>query len=168
VAGDLGDGTASPPHRLPSLTRDALALAREVRDGGGVVVAAGGCFDVVHAGHVHLLESARRLGDCLVVCLNSDRSVRRLKGPPRPIHPLADRIRVLQGLSCVDAVLAFDGDTPCEALQAIRPHLFVKGADHRDRPLPEREVLAGWDGRVVLLPVLEGRSTTGILRAAAG
>jgi len=166
VAGDPG-GEGSL-RWLPGISRDPVAFAARARADGRVVVAAGGCFDVLHAGHVHLLEGARRLGDCLIVCMNSDDSVRRRKGPPRPIHPLADRIRVVQGLGCVDAVLPFDEETPDAALRELRPHLFVKGADYADQALPEREVLAGWDGRVVLLPLLRGRSTTHILDAAAG
>ncbi len=135
--------------------------------GGPRVVATGGCFDVLHAGHVRLLETARRLGDELVVCLNGDPSVRRLKGPHRPINRVEDRAAVLRGLGCVDDVVVFHEDTPCEALRRIRPALFVKGGDYAGQPLPERDVLAEWGGRVVLLPVVPGRSTTRILHAAA-
>jgi D-beta-D-heptose 7-phosphate kinase / D-beta-D-heptose 1-phosphate adenosyltransferase len=131
------------------------------------VVATGGCFDVLHAGHVRLLQAARRLGDELVVCLNGDLSVRRLKGPHRPINRVEDRAEVLRGLGCVDEVVVFDEDTPCEALRQIRPALFVKGGEYTGRPLPERKVLAEWGGRIVLLPVVPGRSTTRILHAAA-
>lgn len=146
---------------------DPAALCTSVRAEGGTVVAAGGCFDVLHAGHVRLLESARRLGDCLVVCLNGDLSVRRLKGRHRPVNPVGDRRAVLAGLSCVDAVVVFDEDTPCAVLEQIRPHLFVKGADHVGSDIPEREVLARWGGRVVFVPLVSGRSTTRILQAAA-
>jgi rfaE bifunctional protein nucleotidyltransferase chain/domain/rfaE bifunctional protein kinase chain/domain len=134
---------------------------------GKRVVATGGCFDVLHAGHVRLLEAARRLGDELVVCLNGDLSVRRLKGPHRPINRVEDRAAVLRGLGCVDDVVVFEEDTPCQALRRVRPALFVKGDDYADRPLPERDVLAEWGGQVVLLPVVPGRSTTRILHAAA-
>jgi D-beta-D-heptose 7-phosphate kinase / D-beta-D-heptose 1-phosphate adenosyltransferase len=135
--------------------------------GGPRVVATGGCFDVLHAGHVRLLEAARRLGDELVVCLNGDLSVRRLKGLHRPINRVEDRAAVLRGLGCVDDVVVFDEDTPCDVLRRIRPALFVKGGDYTDQPLPEREVLAEWGGQVVLLPVVPGRSTTRIMHAAA-
>jgi D-beta-D-heptose 7-phosphate kinase/D-beta-D-heptose 1-phosphate adenosyltransferase len=164
-----GDGRGARPESGDGRVdrADALALARRVRQHGGIVVAAGGCFDVLHAGHVELLEAARRLGDCLVVCLNSDRSLRRLKGPRRPVNPQADRVAVLDGLACVDAVLVFDDDTPGEALTRLRPHLFVKGADHADRALPERDVLAVWGGRVVFLPLREGGSTSRIIRDCA-
>jgi D-beta-D-heptose 7-phosphate kinase / D-beta-D-heptose 1-phosphate adenosyltransferase len=134
---------------------------------GRRVVAAGGCFDVLHAGHVRLLEAARRLGDELVVCLNGDLSVRRLKGPHRPINPVEDRAAILRGLGCVDEVVVFEEDTPCAALRRIRPALFVKGGDYAGLPMPERTVLAEWGGRVVLLPAVPGRSTTRILHAAA-
>jgi rfaE bifunctional protein nucleotidyltransferase chain/domain len=131
------------------------------------VVAAGGCFDLLHAGHVRLLEAARALGDCLVVCLNSDESVRRLKGPGRPVVPQADRADVLRGLGCVDAVAIFAEDTPAAVLERLRPHLFVKGGDYGARDLPEAEVLARWGGQAVLVPYLEGRSTSGLLAAGA-
>ena len=145
---------------------DAIRAAAAVRRAGGVVVAAGGCFDVLHAGHVRLLEQARRLGDHLVVCLNGDRSVRRLKGAHRPLNTAADRAAVLRGLGCVDGVVTFDDDTPCAALRAIRPDLFVKGSDYEGLELAEREVMAEWGGQVVLLPVVDGHSTTQLIATA--
>lgn len=146
---------------------DPLALCAAVRATGGTVVAAGGCFDVLHAGHVRLLEGARLLGDCLVVCLNGDLSVRRLKGRHRPVNPVDDRRTVLAGLSCVDAVVVFDEDAPCAVLEHLRPHLFVKGADHAGGDIPERDVLSRWGGQVVFVPLVSGRSTTRILQAGA-
>jgi rfaE bifunctional protein nucleotidyltransferase chain/domain len=131
------------------------------------VVATGGCFDLLHAGHVATLEAARRLGDCLVVCLNSDASVRRLKGPHRPLAPAADRARVLRALGAVDAVTVFDEDTPLAVLDRIRPDIWVKGGDYTASALPETELLAGWGGEVVVVPYLEGRSTTRLAAAAA-
>jgi rfaE bifunctional protein nucleotidyltransferase chain/domain/rfaE bifunctional protein kinase chain/domain len=146
---------------------EALARIDAWHAAGVEVVAAGGCFDILHAGHVELLQSARRLGGALVVCVNSDLSVRRLKGRHRPVNGVADRVAVLRGLSCVDEVVVFDEDTPCAALGRIRPAVYVKGADYADRELPEAEVLADWGGRTVLLPLSPGRSTTGIIDAAA-
>jgi D-beta-D-heptose 7-phosphate kinase/D-beta-D-heptose 1-phosphate adenosyltransferase len=146
---------------------DAVALAARVRAAGGTVVATGGCFDLLHAGHVDSLRAARGLGDCLVVCLNSDDSVTRLKGPGRPVVPQADRARVLLALEHVDAVLVFDEDTPAEALRRLRPHVWAKGGDYSGADLPEAEVLAGWGGSAVVLPYLQGRSTTGLVRSAA-
>jgi rfaE bifunctional protein nucleotidyltransferase chain/domain len=144
----------------------APQIAERTRSNGGTVVAAGGCFDILHAGHVTLLSQARALGDCLVVCLNGDRSVRRLKGPGRPVNAVADRAAVLLGLGCVDAVEIFDEDTPAEALTRVRPHLFVKGSDYGGALLPEEPVLATWGGRVVLLAIVDGRSTTRIIQRA--
>jgi len=141
-------------------TVDGFALAEQVRARGGTVVAAGGCFDLLHAGHVRLLAQARALGDCLIVCLNSDQSVRRQKGPDRPVVPVADRAAVLQALASVDAVVVFEEDTPLAVLDRLRPHVFAKGADYAVSDLPEAELLAGWGGQAVVLPFLGGRSTT--------
>lgn len=137
-----------------------------VRARGGTVVATGGCFDLLHAGHVSTLEAARSLGDCLVVLLNSDASVRRLKGPDRPLVAQADRAAVLSALSCVDAVVVFDEDTPEAALERVRPHVFAKGGDYAVGDLPEAAAMARWGGQVVILPYLEGRSTTNLLSQA--
>ncbi|MFC4907178.1 D-glycero-beta-D-manno-heptose 1-phosphate adenylyltransferase [Actinomadura gamaensis] len=145
---------------------DAFEVAERTRRAGGTVVATGGCFDLLHAGHVSLLQQARRLGDCLVVCVNSDASVRRAKGPGRPVTTAADRTRVLRALSDVDATVVFDDDTPTALLERLRPDVWVKGADYADRELPEAATVRAWDGAVVLLPLLEGRSTTRILAAA--
>jgi rfaE bifunctional protein nucleotidyltransferase chain/domain/rfaE bifunctional protein kinase chain/domain len=144
----------------------AIALAESVRAAGGTVVATGGCFDLLHTGHVLTLQAARRLGDCLIVCLNSDASVRRLKGPDRPLVGEADRAAVLNALECVDAVLIFGEDTPGEALRALRPHLWVKGGDYEGKRLPEADVLEEWGGRAFVLPYLDGRSTTRLIEEA--
>jgi D-beta-D-heptose 7-phosphate kinase/D-beta-D-heptose 1-phosphate adenosyltransferase len=130
-------------------------------------VAAGGCFDLLHPGHLRTLEAARALGDCLIVCLNGDASVRRLKGPGRPVNPAADRARLLLGLSCVDAVTVFGEDTPVAALGTIRPQVFVKGGDYAGMEIAEADALATWGGRVVVLPLVAGRSTTRMIERAA-
>ncbi|MEU9206651.1 PfkB family carbohydrate kinase [Streptomyces sp. NPDC048415] len=153
--------TADPPGS------DAFAVAEHVRARGGTVVATGGCFDLLHAGHVGLLESARGIGDCLIVCLNSDASLTRLKGPGRPLNPVADRIRVLEALGSVDAVAVFDEDTPREVLSRLRPDVWVKGGDYSVQDLPEAEALRAWGGQAVVLPYLDGRSTTLLARRAA-
>ncbi|MER6301726.1 D-glycero-beta-D-manno-heptose 1-phosphate adenylyltransferase [Kitasatospora sp. NPDC001539] len=155
------------PAPEPGPHRDARALAEAVRARGGTVVATGGCFDLLHTGHVSLLEAARRLGDCLIVCLNSDASVRRLKGRGRPINPAADRARVLAGLSCVDAVVVFDEDGPQELLAGLRPHVWVKGGDYTVGTLPEAAVLRDWGGQAVVLPYVAGHSTTALAGRAA-
>ncbi|MQY06311.1 PfkB family carbohydrate kinase [Actinomadura macrotermitis] len=159
-----GDSPPAPSER----TADAFEVAERVRRGGGTVVATGGCFDLLHAGHVRLLEQARRLGDCLVVCVNSDASVRRRKGPTRPVSTVADRVRVLEALSDVDAALVFDEDTPGPLLERLRPDVWVKGADYAGAPLPEAGTVRAYGGEVVLLPLLEGRSTTRLLSSAKG
>jgi rfaE bifunctional protein nucleotidyltransferase chain/domain len=132
-----------------------------------IVVATGGCFDLLHAGHVAVLEAARRLGDSLVVLLNSDESVRRLKGPGRPLQTAADRAAVLLALGCVDAVEVFEEDTPIAALERLRPDIWAKGGDYSLATLPEAPVVACWDGQAVVLPYLEGRSTTRLVKEAA-
>ncbi|MFE7856899.1 D-glycero-beta-D-manno-heptose 1-phosphate adenylyltransferase [Streptomyces sp. NPDC057403] len=158
---------AAEESREDEPTDDALQAAARVRAAGGTVVAAGGCFDLLHAGHVALLQAARRTGDCLVVCVNSDASVRRRKGDGRPLVPEADRIRVLRALECVDAVAVFDEDTPERLLAELRPHIWAKGGDYARTRLPEASLVESWGGQVVLFPYLDGRSTTGLAQRAA-
>ncbi|WCN83601.1 PfkB family carbohydrate kinase [Micromonospora sp. LH3U1] len=149
-------------------------LLGEVRAAGGTVVATGGCFDLVHAGHVATLQAARQLGDCLIVCLNSDASVAGLKGPDRPVMSEGDRSRLLAALSCVDAVLIFDEPTPDAALSWVRPDIWVKGGDYATgggdaaATLPEAEVLRRWGGNTVVVPYLDGRSTTDMIVRSIG
>ncbi|UNO43818.1 adenylyltransferase/cytidyltransferase family protein [Streptomyces sp. MST-110588] len=162
----LWDAQDPAADRRPPLS-DPFALAESVRARGGTVVATGGCFDLLHAGHVGLLESARRIGDCLIVCVNSDDSIRRLKGPGRPLTPEADRVRVLSGLGSVDAVAVFDEDTPEALLRRLRPDVWAKGGDYTAETLPEAVALGEWGGQTVVLPYLAGRSTTELARRAA-
>ena len=145
----------------------AEELVARVGAQGGTVVATGGCFDLLHAGHVATLRAARQLGDCLVVCLNSDASVQRLKGPSRPLVPEADRAQVLEALEVVDAVVVFDEDTPVEAIRRLRPHVWAKGGDYAGADVPEAAVLGEWGGQAVVLPYLRGRSTTALVSTAA-
>lgn len=154
------------PERPLTGLRAAHDLVARVRARGGVVVATGGCFDLLHAGHVHVLEAARRLGDCLLVCLNSDASVSRLKGPGRPLVTEQDRTAVLGGLRCVDAVVVFDEDTPEALLSRLRPDIFAKGGDYAVAHLPEATLLQSWGGQAVVLPYLEGRSTSRLMDEA--
>jgi rfaE bifunctional protein nucleotidyltransferase chain/domain/rfaE bifunctional protein kinase chain/domain len=155
------DPPGAPPAGAPP--GSAEEVVARVRSSGGTVVMAGGCFDLLHAGHVRLLQAARELGDCLVVCINSDRSVRRLKGADRPLVPQEDRAAVLGALGCVDAVVAFEEDTPAAVLERFRPDLFAKGGDYSLEQLPETEVMARWGGEVAVLPYVEGRSTTRLI-----
>ncbi len=173
ATGFVADGGAEalPPFDRPG-PRPAPAsgledLLTRVRARGGVVVATGGCFDLLHAGHVATLRAARRLGDCLVVCLNSDTSVRRLKGPGRPVTPEVDRARVLEALECVDSVVVFEDDTPVRVLEQLRPDVWVKGGDYAGADLPEADVLTRWGGQAVVLPYVPGRSTTALVRELA-
>lgn len=173
-AGDRFSVTAALELGGGALTSEAVqtavaTAARFVAEGGAgsvrparesVLVATGGCFDLLHAGHVATLRAARDLGDRLVVCLNSDESVRRLKGPTRPVVPQEDRIRVLEALECVDEVVVFDEDTPVDVLRRIRPDVWAKGGDYAGTEVAETAVLQEWGGQAVVLPYLEGRSTT--------
>ncbi|WP_012181943.1 PfkB family carbohydrate kinase [Salinispora arenicola] len=177
-----GVATALPPpvRPLPSVVSGvpterigvvaAATVVSEVRAAGGTVVATGGCFDLLHAGHVATLQAARQLGDCLVVCLNSDASVAELKGPDRPVMPQGDRSRLLAALSCVDAVMIFDESTPQATLTWLRPDIWVKGGDYAtgggEPVLPEAELVRRWGGHTVVVPYLDGRSTTDMIAAA--
>jgi rfaE bifunctional protein nucleotidyltransferase chain/domain len=171
--GRTDGGPDAAPDRAAAPVRarageDAAGLARRVRAAGGTVVATGGCFDLLHAGHVSLLQTARSLGDCLIVCLNSDDSVRRLKGDGRPLNQAGDRAAVLAALGCVDAIAVFGEDTPCEVLDQLRPDVWVKGGDYDGRELPEAARLETWGGIAVTVPYLSGRSTTRLAGAALG
>ncbi|WP_406634406.1 PfkB family carbohydrate kinase [Pseudarthrobacter quantipunctorum] len=158
-----------PPNQAAGRLRtsEPLLLARAVRDNGGTVVATGGCFDLLHAGHVRSLAAARELGDCLIVCLNSDDSVRRLKGPERPIISQQDRAELLLAMECVDAVMVFDEDTPEAALERLRPDIWVKGGDYKGARLPEADLVEKWGGRCLTVPYHPARSTTGLADALA-
>lgn len=158
---------STPLASTDNKTARAQAIIAQTHARGGTVVATGGCFDLLHAGHVRLLEQARALGDCLVVCLNADASVRRLKGPGRPLVPEDDRAAVLAALQCVDAVVVFDEDTPEAILSRLQPDIFAKGGDYAVADLPEAEIVKRWGGQTVLLPYLEGRSTSLLVSEAA-
>ncbi len=158
------DEPPAPAREEPDRPGSVGELLARVRGRGGRVVATGGCFDVLHAGHVACLEAARGLGDCLVVCINSDDSVRRLKGPTRPLVTAADRARVLEALEYVDAVVVFDEDTPAEVLDRLRPDVWAKGGDYAGADLPEAAVLRTWGGQAVVLPYLDGHSTTALVQ----
>ncbi|GAB3734126.1 PfkB family carbohydrate kinase [Amycolatopsis oliviviridis] len=153
-----------PAHRGLS----AFDVAARVRARGGRLVATGGCFDLLHPGHASLLRQARALGDALVVCLNSDQSVRGLKGPGRPIVAARDRARLLTELSSVDAVAVFDEPNPAALLDRLRPDIWVKGGDYADTELPESAVVRRHGGEIVLIPTIRGYSTSRLVAAAEG
>lgn len=159
-------GIQAPLHPAISADLDVETLIERTRRTGGRVVATGGCFDLLHRGHVTLLERAREQGDLLIVCLNSDASVRRAKGAGRPLVVEQDRARVLRALASVDGVVLFDEDTPAALLERIRPDVWVKGDDYTGRDLPEAPIITRHGGRVVLLPLVSGYSTTRLVDAS--
>jgi rfaE bifunctional protein nucleotidyltransferase chain/domain len=139
-------------------------VARLGRPRQATLVFTNGCFDILHRGHVAYLHQARALGDALVVGVNSDASVRRLKGEGRPVVPDEDRAFVLAGLGCVDAVTLFDEDTPATLIAELLPDILVKGGDYSPDAVVGRDVVEAAGGRLVLIPFVTGRSTTGILQ----
>jgi D-beta-D-heptose 7-phosphate kinase / D-beta-D-heptose 1-phosphate adenosyltransferase len=148
--------------KLRTLDQVLVQVAAQRREGRKVVFT-NGCFDILHAGHVALLERAAALGDFLVVGLNDDASVRRLKGPQRPVNNQEDRARVLGALSGVAAVVLFDQDTPMKLIQAIRPEVLVKGADYRKDQVVGGEFVESYGGRIALIDLVDGKSTTGTI-----
>jgi D-beta-D-heptose 7-phosphate kinase/D-beta-D-heptose 1-phosphate adenosyltransferase len=162
----------SGPRRQLASAAELEAQVNLHRQQGRRIVFTNGCFDILHRGHVTYLNRAKALGDVLVVGVNSDGSVRRLKGPERPLNRLEDRMQVLGALSCIDHLIAFDADTPAELIEVARPDVFVKGGDYRLETLPEAPLVERLGGKVVLLPYLEDHSTTALVdrlrREAAG
>jgi D-beta-D-heptose 7-phosphate kinase/D-beta-D-heptose 1-phosphate adenosyltransferase len=141
-------------------TREELALRRaRWRSEGKTAVFTNGCFDILHAGHIRLLEAARSLGDVLILALNTDASVSRIKGPGRPLIAEAERVAITSRLAAVDAVTLFDEDTPCELLRLLRPDILVKGADWSHNVVG-REIVEAAGGRVVVIPIEPGYSTS--------
>ena len=140
-----------------------LDLAQEWKEAGETVVFTNGCFDILHLGHLQTLTKAKQQGSKLVVGLNSDASVARLKGPSRPVNSESDRALLLAGLRCVDAVVIFSEDTPIPVLEALKPQVHVKGGDYRVEDLAEAQVVQENGGRVVIIDLLPGRSTTGLI-----
>ena len=136
------------------------------RTAGRGVVLTNGCFDLLHPGHVSLLEAARAEGDVLVVAINSDRSVERIKGPGRPLTPEAERAETLLALEAVDRVVVYDEPTPAEVISALEPDVLVKGADWAEDAIVGRDMVLGGGGRVVRVPLLAGRSTTALVERA--
>ncbi|MGB9823514.1 MAG: D-glycero-beta-D-manno-heptose 1-phosphate adenylyltransferase [Candidatus Hydrothermia bacterium] len=142
---------------------ELLEILDKLRDSKKIVFT-NGCFDVLHRGHVEYLAFARSLGDLLVVAVNSDNSVRRLKGSGRPINKLEDRMVVLSALEMVDYVVSFEEDTPYEIIKILRPHIIVKGGDYSVEEVVGKEIVESYGGKVVIAPYIEGFSTTHILR----
>lgn len=146
----------------------AAAFARGIQARGGTVVFTNGVFDLLHPGHVRYLQEARALGDALVIAVNSDRSVRAIKGPERPVNPESERAEVLLALACVDAVVVFDQDTPHEVVSRIAPDVLVKGADWGASDIVGRDVVEARGGRVVRITLAPGFSTTDLIGKVRG
>jgi rfaE bifunctional protein nucleotidyltransferase chain/domain len=155
----------------PTNWQALLEWRERARRDDRVVVWTNGCFDLLHVGHVRNLRAARALGDALVVGVNDDAAVRRLKGPTRPILPASERAELLAALECVDAVVLFGEDTPSAALERLRPDVHCKGADYAPpggKPIPEAAVVAAYGGRIEFLPLVLGISTSELVRRIAG
>lgn len=156
----MTDSSITPVAALP-------ALGEALRAAGKVVVWTNGCFDLFHAGHARSLRAARALGDVLVVGVNSDASVRRLKGPDRPVLPESERAELVAALACVDYVTVFDEQTPEACIRLLQPAVHCKGADYappNGKPVPEAALVESYGGRVVYLPLVDGLSTTDLIR----
>ena len=176
VVGKIGTSTVSPAEIIAAIGHghrdtetkiknlDVMASIVEVEKGKGrKVVFTNGCFDLLHAGHVKYLQKARSFGDLLVLGLNSDASVRRLKGEKRPLIGEAERGHILAALDCVDFVVIFDEDTPLRLIEALKPHVLVKGGDYTPDRVVGREIVESYGGRVELVEFVDGKSTTGII-----
>jgi rfaE bifunctional protein nucleotidyltransferase chain/domain len=155
--------TREPQEKV--IPRQKLAhVVRELKAAGRKVVFTNGCFDLLHVGHVRYLREARGLGDVLVVGVNSDASVRAIKGPPRPLQPEADRAEILASLECVDYVTIFDEEIPAELIAAIVPDVLVKGGDWPLDQIVGRDTVEAGGGTVTTIPLVEGRSTSALLK----
>lgn len=176
AVGKLGTSVVTPAEIIATLAashrdsdskiknRDVLAaIVEQERAKGRQIVFTNGCFDLLHAGHVKYLQAARRLGDLLVLGLNSDASVRRLKGPKRPLISEEERAHILAALDCIDYVCLFDEDTPLELIAALKPKILVKGGDYTPEAVVGKEVVESYGGRVELIPFVDGKSTTTII-----
>ena len=139
---------------------DVRALIDVIHHAGKTVVTTNGCFDILHAGHVRYLEKTKSFGDFLIVLLNSDKSVKSIKGQSRPIHNENDRAEILSALRCVDYVVLFDEDSPRDLLDEMKPDVYTKGADYTMETLPEADIMKKNGTRVEFIEFLQGRSTT--------
>jgi len=150
--------------------KDFDALLRDVshhKKEGKKIVFTNGCYDLIHIGHVRCFQEGKNLGDTLIVALNSDRSVRTLKGPPRPIVPQAERAEIIAALECVDFVTIFDQDDPLEIISAVKPDILVKGGDWALNTIVGRDIVESYGGQVIPLPLVPGVSTTRIIETIA-
>jgi len=172
VVGKSGTATASLSEIEPHFTGEDLVFSLKeakkhsvmLRKNGKKVVFTNGCFDILHAGHVHYLEQAKELGDELVVGLNSDSSVKTLKGPNRPINNLEERAKVLSSLKCVDRIVSFADETPIKLIKEIKPDVLVKGGDYKVKDVVGHKEIKSWGGEVKIIPLVTGLSTTNIIK----
>lgn len=148
----------------PVKQEDLQPLLKKLRAEGKTIVTTNGCFDILHVGHVRYLEETKKFGDVLIVALNSDASVRRLKGEGRPINNEMDRAEVLNGLKSVDYVVLFDEDSPADLLAKIKPDVHTKGADYTAETLPEAKIILENGGRLEFIKFVEGKSTTNTIK----
>lgn len=155
----------SPADKIASSREDAVARRKHL---SGKIVFTNGVFDLLHRGHVDLLGAARSHGDALIVGINTDASVKRLKGPTRPIRNAKDRAYVLSGLEAVDLIVPFDEDTPLELVKALRPDVIVKGGDYTPDSIVGAREVESWGGKVIVVPLTEGYSTTSIIERLGG
>lgn len=153
--------------QLRTLDQLATELAAHRRRGKKIAFT-NGCFDILHAGHVGYLRAAADEGDLLVVAVNSDKSIRKLKGPNRPVNHEADRVMVLSALESVDYVVVFDQDTPEPLLRRLKPDVLVKGAEYSHDRVVGHEIVESYGGRVARVPMVKGKSTTNIIRKIGG
>lgn len=149
--------------------RDEIrALIDRIHSEGKTVVTTNGCFDILHIGHVRYLEKTKSFADYLIVLLNSDKSVRSIKGPSRPINNENDRAEILSALRCVDYVVLFDEDSPKNLLDEMKPDVYTKGADYTMETLPEADIMRKNNTRVEFIEFVDGKSTTNILKKVNG
>jgi rfaE bifunctional protein nucleotidyltransferase chain/domain len=139
------------------------SIVEELKRQNLKIVFTNGCFDIIHRGHVEYLNKAKKLGDVLIVGINSDSSIKKIKGNKRPIVPLYSRAYVLDNLKAVDFVVPFDEETPIELIKIIKPDVHVKGGDYREEDLPEAEIVKSYGGKIKIIPLIEGFSTTKII-----
>lgn len=151
------------PHHCVLSLPEALALRAQLRTENIPLVFTNGHFDLLHVGHLDYLEKARALGGALLVAVNDDASTRALKGRGRPIVPAAERARLVAALHCVTAALVFQGETANALISVLQPEIYVKGSDYRHKPLPERDAVAAYGGKVVLIDLLPDHSTSALI-----
>jgi glycerol-3-phosphate cytidylyltransferase len=146
------------------VTREELKqVVRAQKEQKKIIVTTNGCFDILHVGHVRYLAEARKLGDLLIVGVNTDASVKRLKGPTRPLNNEADRAEILAALECVDYVTLFTEDTPVEFLAEVQPNFHAKGGDYNPADLAETPVVESFGGQMKIINLVPGKSTTGLI-----